>query len=1589
MKPSVIKRLMMSTLLLLLATTTIGAETITLTSETTNVTLQDGDVLTGTGGTGTHVTIADGATVTLNNVAIDATGNYWSGISGAGNATIILVGTNTIHGGNQYSGIYIPSGYTLTIQGNGSLTATGDQSGAGIGSSYGNTSGNIVIEGGTITATGGNYAAGIGCGNQATCGSITINGGTVTANGGTDAAGIGCGQSSSICGGIVISPNVTSLTLTTSGGGNAIGKGRNYYGDCYVGSITIAGTNTGTIHQSCLVYPAESSYYTIHFDKNNDNVTGTMPDQQIISNTLQTLSACTFTYDEYHTFGGWKNNGYNYHDGQNIYNPGNITLYATWNLISYSITYFDAVDGENCVTNTNPKRYTHESSNITLTDPVRPGYTFDGWTFEGQDIPTKTVTIPRGSSGNKSFTAHWSFNPTATITTTTREAVLVDGHTLTGTGGSKTHVTITDGATVTLNGVDITNMSTQWAGITCLGDATIILEGDNAVKGGNNSSGIFVPFGKTLTIRGDGSLTAIGKNVVGVHNAAGIGGNHNTDCGNIVIEGGTITATGGHYAAGIGSGQNGSCGNITISGGTVTATGGSNAAGIGSGYACSSTTTVKASCGNITITGGTVIATGNKNAAGIGCGIGDSHQGDIDYSTCGDITIARTVMSVTVTKGEKAQYSIGVSNDNSICGTVTIGGATGFISESPFTYAPNGNINSTIHFDANGGTGTMDDWLFTWDGKEHTIPACTFTAPEGKIFVGWNTEADGSGTYYLVGKQIVDIFDVTLYALWKPQMESVINDALTLYDGQTLTGTGGSETHVTIADGATVSLNDVDITGIFNSSSQWAGITCLGDATIILKGENTIEGGYRSAGIFVPCDKTLTIRGDGSLTATGQNYSAGIGGGEESRCGNIVIEGGTITATGGSSGAGIGGGNEGRCGNIIIKGGTITAKGGSSGAGIGGGEEGRCGNIVIEGGTITATSGSSAAAIGSGGDSSEKPASCGDITITRMVISVTATKRTKDPYCIGKGGHNGVCGTVTIGGVIGPISESPYTYAPNGSLNSTIHFDNNGGTGTMDDWLFTWDGKEQTIPACSFTAPEGTIFANWNTAADGSGTSYEVGQKIIDILSVTLYAQWRPMTESVINDVMILRDSQTLTGTGDTKTHVTIADGATVTLNDVDITTISNTASYKWAGITCLGDATIILKGENTIEGGYRSPGIFVPKDHTLTICGDGTLTTTGRNNSAGIGGNDETPCGNIVIEGGTITATGGNYAAGIGSGRGASCDNITIIGGSITANVSSGASAAIGCGYASSSKPSSCGNITITNGVTRVIATKTNDNVHIIGTSSKYSTCGTITIAPDLIDVLSNENKTCTLYPGLVLYDTEENTTSIENSADRDVHDVQLRGRTFYKDGDWNTLCLPFAVSNFAGTPLEGGIVKELQTTSNLDNGTLTLNFSTVTSIEAGKPYIVKWESGSDIDNPVFINVTIDKTNRNVAFTGGTFKGNYAPLEITDANRNDILLLAAGNKLGYAKTDRTIANGKALGACRAYFEIPADGGSQAVRQFELDFDAEEETTGIVSTTDGTDLTDKAGAIYDLQGRRIEHPKKGLYIVNERKVVIK
>ena len=97
----------------------------------------------------------------------------------------------------------------------------------------------------------------------------------------------------------------------------------------------------------------------------------------------------------------------------NLYAPGEsvpevvTTLTAQWTVNPYTITYDLAggtVDG-------NPDTYTIETVAFTLKNPTKSGYTFTGWSGTGLDGENNmTVTIPKGSTGNRIYTAHWRYN---------------------------------------------------------------------------------------------------------------------------------------------------------------------------------------------------------------------------------------------------------------------------------------------------------------------------------------------------------------------------------------------------------------------------------------------------------------------------------------------------------------------------------------------------------------------------------------------------------------------------------------------------------------------------------------------------------------------------------------------------------------------------------------------------------------------------------------------------------------------------------------------------------------------------------------------------------------------------------------------------------------------------------------------------------------------------------------------------------------------------------------------------------------------------------------------------------------------------
>lgn len=233
-----------------------------------------------------------------------------------------------------------------------------------------------------------------------------------------------------------------------------------------------------------------------------------------------------------------------------------------------------------------------------------------------------------------------------------------------------------------------------------------------------------------------------------------------------------------------------------------------------------------------------------------------------------------------------------------------------------------------------------------------------------------------------------------------------------------------------------------------------------------------------------------------------------------------------------------------------------------------------------------------------------------------------------------------------------------------------------------------------------------------------------------------------------------------------------------------------------------------------------------------------------------------------------------------------------------------------------------------------------------------------------------------------LDLFDNTNNSNAISTAeTSGKAYNVTINDRTLWKDGEWNTLCLPFNVA-LSGSVLEGAEARELSS-ANLSEGTLTLTFSDpVSTLLAGKPYIVKWagDGSNNIIAPVFTGVTLNSGYNNFTSGNVSFKGTYTPLTFATENKN-ILFLGGGNKLYYPDGDNSIT----IGAFRAYFQLD---GAALVKDFRLSF-GDEESTGLMDM-EIMESMDSPNAWYTLDGRKLNGKPtiKGMYIHNGRKIII-
>lgn len=321
-------------------------------------------------------------------------------------------------------------------------------------------------------------------------------------------------------------------------------------------------------------------------------------------------------------------------------------------------------------------------------------------------------------------------------------------------------------------------------------------------------------------------------------------------------------------------------------------------------------------------------------------------------------------------------------------GNVAAGGTTNYIPMHKATYN-----NGKVCYEANVTPNlTLKDNAFqlTIDGKKVNCSTSEVLTQAGQLHVVTLT----------VNEKMTEV-----------NVSDISETEYTVSGNVHLKGNGQSkDLKLTMEAGSRLTIENVKLTPTTNGNA----ITCKGDATITLRGENTLSGKYTGtdngySAILVESG-TLTISGENNdkLTATGVGRIAGGAGIGAINGAHIIIEGGNIIAKGGDEAAGIGSaGFDKNGGDITIKGGIIEATGGKYSAGIGGSNSGTCGDIIITGGNIKAYGGLQSPGIGCG-----DAGACKNITISGGTI--VATKGSNSPSSIGACVATSPTGTVTI-----------------------------------------------------------------------------------------------------------------------------------------------------------------------------------------------------------------------------------------------------------------------------------------------------------------------------------------------------------------------------------------------------------------------------------------------------------------------------------------------------------------------------------------------------------------------------------------------
>ena len=412
----------------------------------------------------------------------------------------------------------------------------------------------------------------------------------------------------------------------------------------------------------------------------------------------------------------------------------------------------------------------------------------------------------------------------------------------------------------------------------------------------------------------------------------------------------------------------------------------------------------------------------------------------------------------------------------------------------------------TVSFNSNTGTGMMAEQVISYNvGTALTTNSFT---KDGYVFAGWNTEPDGTGTAYADGESVTNLEDITLYAQWTQSTNYTVTFD---FGSESFTGTNYINTGIPLFNNVNIN-RDFEVTATITSSTYNVGQDTMRNALICNQYE--VADPYQGFALqYRDNDHIIKVQANCISVNDAQ-----VPWGKTS--GSITFK---------------------RVGSNIYY----------------------DNNFLVDYTNIPAPF-TAPLTFGANLDKDGIPRrfSKADFSVMNVTLTYSSSEipniilpiPTRTGYVFDGWYTESVGGTkITAPSVAQLGNKTIYAHwIPESPIEYYIIYSGNGGTGSMANQTIPY-GTPTPLNTNTFTKND-AVFNGWNTAPDGTGTSYSDGQTVTDIGNIVLYAQWQEPTYKVTFNY----GSENFVGTNHIDTGIALFNDTNIHRNFEVTTTLSN-----------------------------------------------------------------------------------------------------------------------------------------------------------------------------------------------------------------------------------------------------------------------------------------------------------------------------------------------------------------------------------------------------------------------------------------------